>query len=79
MREIEIGCKVPENGGMEGFGDEEIADLLAHGWRVVSIKSKGALMRKMSEDRPDGETQWGFIGFAMIVQLEEPKRKWFRR
>jgi hypothetical protein len=38
MREVEVGCKVPEGGGME-----------------------------------DGELKWGFIGFAMIVQLEEQK------
>jgi hypothetical protein len=70
MREVEIGCKVPENGGMEGFGDQEVADLLNNGWRVVSIKSKGALMRQMPST--GGEKKWGFIGFAMIVQFEEP-------
>jgi hypothetical protein len=71
MREVEVGCKIPEDGGMQAFGDEEVADLLAKGWRVVSIRSKGALMRQMPSS--DGEKKWGFIGFAMIVQLEEPK------
>jgi hypothetical protein len=38
---------------------------------VVSIRSKGALVRQMPST--GGEKKWGFIGFAMIVQLEEPK------
>ena len=70
MREVEVGCKIPEGGGMQAFGDQEVADLLANGRRVVSIRSKGALMRQMPST--GGEKQWGFIGFAMIVQLEEP-------
>jgi hypothetical protein len=70
MREVEIGCKVPETGGMEGFGVQEIADLISEGWRVVGIKPKGALMREMPS--PPNDKQWGFVGFAMIVQFEEP-------
>lgn len=70
MREIEVGCKIPERGGMEGFGHEEIDELIGKGWRVVRIKPKGALMRQMPSI--EGEKEWGFIGFAMTVQLEEP-------
>jgi hypothetical protein len=45
MREVEVGCKIPEGGGMEAFGDQEVADLLSKGWRVVEDR------RSMMEDR----------------------------
>ena len=29
MREVEVGCKITEGGGMEAFGDQEVADCSA--------------------------------------------------
>lgn len=70
MCEIEVGCKISDAGGLEGFGEGEVADLLARGWRVVSVTSQGAILREMPAT--GGERKVGFVGFAVLVRLEEP-------
>jgi hypothetical protein len=71
MREIEIGCKVTDAGHMENFGQSEVDELLKQGWRVATIRARGALMRR-NQDGPKG-MDWGFIGFAMMVEFEPPE------
>jgi hypothetical protein len=71
MREIEVGCRVPEDGSMKPFGHDEVNELIREGWRVVGLKGKGALMREAAPH--EGKKMWSFVGFAVIVQLEEPK------
>ena len=70
MREIEVGIRFDQHGGLMFFGTEEINTLLQRNARIIAIDPGGAIMQKLGSDA--GNVQLTLCGLSLKVKVEDP-------
>jgi len=68
IREIEIGLAIDFSEGLRFFGIEEVNELLAKDYRVISIQEGNAILDRKSKE--NGEMEVIVSGFSVKIKLE---------